>query len=54
MRRERIQHTTGRNQALTLIDEIIRMSDFHLDRLPMLDIIGDRMVEKPFQSHCPI
>ncbi|MCP3877401.1 MAG: flagellar motor switch protein FliM, partial [Sulfitobacter sp.] len=29
----------------TLIDEIIRMSDFTFDRLPMLDIIGDRMVE---------
>lgn len=29
----------------SLIDEIIRLSDFTFDRLPMLDIIGDRLVE---------
>ena len=28
-----------------LIDEIIRLSDFTFDRLPMLDIIGERLVE---------
>ncbi len=28
-----------------LTDEIIRLSDFTFDRLPMLDIIGERLVE---------
>lgn len=28
-----------------LIDEIIRMSDFNFDRLPMLDIIGERLAD---------
>ena len=28
-----------------LIDEIIRMSDFSFERLPMLDIIGSRMAD---------
>lgn len=28
-----------------LIDEIIRLSDFTFDRLPMLDIIGERLVD---------
>lgn len=31
------------SQAMDLIDEIIRMSDFNFERLPMLDIIGDRL-----------
>ncbi len=29
----------------TLIDEIIRMSDFNFERLPMLDIIGERLAD---------
>ena len=29
----------------SLVDEIIRLSDFTFDRLPMLDIIGARLVE---------
>ena len=33
------------SDGAALIDEIIRMSDFTFDRLPMLDIIGDRMVD---------
>ena len=28
-----------------VIDEIIRMSDFNFDRLPMLDIIGERLAD---------
>ncbi len=32
-------------EAANLIDEIIRLSDFTFDRLPMLDIIGARLVE---------
>lgn len=32
-------------EGTNLIDEIIRMSDFTFDRLPMLDIIGERLVE---------
>lgn len=32
-------------QGTNLIDEIIRQSDFTFDRLPMLDIIGERLVE---------
>lgn len=31
--------------SASLIDEIIRLSDFTFDRLPMLDIIGQRLVE---------
>lgn len=30
---------------VSLVDEIIRQSDFTFDRLPMLDIIGARLVE---------
>lgn len=33
------------SDSATLIDEIIRLSDFTFDRLPMLDIIGERLVE---------
>lgn len=32
-------------QSGKLIDEIIRMSDFNYERLPMLDIVGERVVE---------
>ncbi|GLQ28141.1 flagellar motor switch protein FliM [Sulfitobacter pacificus] len=32
-------------ENISLIDEIIRQSDFTFDRLPMLDIIGARLVE---------
>ncbi len=32
-------------EGVNLIDEIIRLSDFTFDRLPMLDIIGARLVE---------
>lgn len=31
-------------ENVSLIDEIIRLSDFTFDRLPMLDIIGERLV----------
>lgn len=37
------QDVTGDN--ISLVDEIIRQSDFTFDRLPMLDIIGARLVE---------
>ena len=33
------------SEGANLIDEIIRLSDFTFDRLPMLDIIGERLVE---------
>ncbi len=33
------------DQSGKLVDEIIRMSDFNYERLPMLDIVGERMVE---------
>jgi len=32
-------------EGASLIDEIIRLSDFTFERLPMLDIIGERLVE---------
>ncbi len=32
-------------QAGSLIDEIIKMSDFSFERLPMLDIIGERLAD---------
>ncbi|WP_271845334.1 flagellar motor switch protein FliM [Cognatishimia sp. SS12] len=32
-------------QSGNLIDEIIRMSDFSFERLPMLDIIGERLAD---------
>ena len=38
-----ISETEG--EVANLIDEIIRQSDFTFDRLPMLDIIGARLVE---------
>jgi flagellar motor switch protein FliM len=44
-----VSTATGQEQidpkAISLIDEIIRMSDFSFERLPMLDIIGERLAE---------
>jgi flagellar motor switch protein FliM len=39
------QEDIGDAEEGNLIDEIIRLSDFTFDRLPMLDIIGERLVE---------
>ena len=36
---------------VSLVDEIIRQSDFTFDRLPMLDIIGARLVENLETHH---
>ncbi|MCE8008973.1 FliM/FliN family flagellar motor switch protein [Aestuariivita sp.] len=38
-------HDGPGGQVADLIDEIIRMSDFSFERLPMLDIIGARMAD---------
>lgn len=42
---ETLANTDIEGENISLIDEIIRQSDFTFDRLPMLDIIGARLVE---------
>ncbi|WP_276153214.1 MULTISPECIES: FliM/FliN family flagellar motor switch protein [unclassified Sulfitobacter] len=42
---ETLSQNNAEGENANLIDEIIRQSDFTFDRLPMLDIIGARLVE---------